>query len=100
VPILLRGVRRRHVFHWGEAFDRIARILKDDRDKNFVAKNNDDVTVNRWTSTGFLAASATTNETAFCTYKVVLKAEAARDAGIRFGRRWPSKTTYTKSMTP
>jgi formate dehydrogenase major subunit len=28
-------------------------------------------TVNRWTSTGFLAASATTNETAFLTYKVV-----------------------------
>jgi formate dehydrogenase major subunit len=56
---------------WGEAFDRIARVLKDDRDKNFVVKNNDGVTVNRWTSTGFLAASATTNETAFCTYKVV-----------------------------
>ena len=27
--------------------------------------------VNRWTSTGFLAASATTNETAYITYKVV-----------------------------
>jgi formate dehydrogenase major subunit len=27
--------------------------------------------VNRWLSTGFLAASATTNETAFLTYKVV-----------------------------
>jgi formate dehydrogenase major subunit len=56
---------------WETAFDRIARVLKDDRDKNFIVKNNDGVTVNRWTSTGFLAASATTNETAFCTYKVV-----------------------------
>ncbi len=56
---------------WDAAFDRIARVLKDDRDKNFIVKNNDGVTVNRWTSTGFLAASATTNETAFCTYKVV-----------------------------
>jgi formate dehydrogenase major subunit len=56
---------------WDAAFDRIARVLKEDRDKNFVVKNNDGVTVNRWTSTGFLAASATTNETAFCTYKVV-----------------------------
>lgn len=56
---------------WEAAFDRIARVLKDDRDKNFIVKNNDGVTVNRWTSTGFLAASATTNETAFCTYKVV-----------------------------
>jgi formate dehydrogenase major subunit len=56
---------------WETALDRIARVLKDDRDKNFIVKNNDGVTVNRWTSTGFLAASATTNETAFCTYKVV-----------------------------
>ena len=56
---------------WDAAFDRIARVLKEDRDKNFIVKNNDGVTVNRWISTGFLAASATTNETAFCTYKVV-----------------------------
>jgi len=59
---------------WDAAFDRIARVLKDDRDKNFIVKNNDGVTVNRWTSSGFLAASATTNETAYCTYKVVRSA--------------------------
>lgn len=59
---------------WDAAFDRIARVLKDDRDKNFIVKNNDGVTVNRWISTGFLAASATTNETAYCTYKVVRSA--------------------------
>ncbi len=45
--------------------------MKDDRDKNFVRTNEDGVTVNRWLTTGFLAASATTNETAFLTYKVV-----------------------------
>ena len=56
---------------WEDALDRVARLMKDDRDKNFVAKNTDGVTVNRWLTTGFLAASATTNETAFCTYKVV-----------------------------
>jgi formate dehydrogenase major subunit len=56
---------------WEGALDRVARLMKDDRDKNFIAKNNDGVTVNRWLTTGFLAASATTNETAFCTYKVV-----------------------------
>jgi formate dehydrogenase major subunit len=39
-----------------------------------VVKNNDGVTVNRWLSTGFLAASATTNETAWATYKVVRSA--------------------------
>jgi formate dehydrogenase major subunit len=59
---------------WDDALDRIARLMKDDRDKNFIAKNNDGVTVNRWLTTGFLAASATTNETAFLTYKVVRSA--------------------------
>jgi formate dehydrogenase major subunit len=56
---------------WDEALDRIARLMKDDRDKNFIATNKDGVPVNRWTTTGFLAASATTNETALLTYKVV-----------------------------
>jgi len=56
---------------WDFALDRIARLMKDDRDKNFIAKNADGVTVNRWLSTGFLAASATSNETAWATYKVV-----------------------------
>src|SRR5690606_41750584 len=56
---------------WEDALDRIARHLKDDRDANFIAKNAAGTTVNRWVSTGFLAASATTNETAFLTYKVV-----------------------------
>ena len=56
---------------WDFALDRIARLMKHDRDRNFIEKNNDGVTVNRWTTTGFLAASATTNETAWATYKVV-----------------------------
>ena len=56
---------------WDEALDRIARLMKDDRDKNFVAKNSDGVTVNRWLTTGFLAASASNNEAAWATYKVV-----------------------------
>ena len=56
---------------WDFALDRIARLMKDDRDANFVATNQDGATVNRWLTTGFLAASATTNETAYLTYKVV-----------------------------
>ena len=56
---------------WDWAMERIAKLVKEDRDKNFIAKNRDGLTVNRWTSTGFLAASATSNETAFLTYKVV-----------------------------
>jgi formate dehydrogenase major subunit len=59
---------------WETALDRVALLMKQDRDANFIAQNKDGVTVNRWTSTGFLAASATTNETAFATYKVVRSA--------------------------
>lgn len=65
------GADRFERVSWNFALDRIARLMKDDRDKNFIASNADGTTVNRWISTGFLAASATTNETAFCTYKVV-----------------------------
>jgi formate dehydrogenase major subunit len=68
------GSDRFEEISWEEALDRVARYLKDDRDQNFVARNDDGVTVNRWTTTGFLAASATTNETAFLTYKVVRSA--------------------------
>ncbi len=56
---------------WDFALDRIARLMKDDRDKNFVAKDEAGTTVNRWTSTGMLAASASSTETAYATWKVV-----------------------------
>jgi len=56
---------------WDDAFDRIARLMKNDRDKNFIAKNADGATVNRWLSTGFLAASASSNESGYITHKVV-----------------------------
>ncbi len=56
---------------WDDAFDRIARLMKNDRDKNFIAKNADGATVNRWLSTGFLAASASSNEAGYLTHKVV-----------------------------
>jgi formate dehydrogenase major subunit len=56
---------------WDFALDRIARLMKDDRDKNFMAKDKAGTTVNRWTSTGMLAASASSNETAYATWKVV-----------------------------
>lgn len=56
---------------WDDALDRIARAMKDDRDANLLQTNEAGVPVNRWTTAGFLAASATTNETAWLTYKVV-----------------------------
>jgi len=56
---------------WNDAFTRVAKLMKDDRDANFIAKNADGVTVNRWLSTGFLAASASSNESGYITHKVV-----------------------------
>jgi formate dehydrogenase major subunit len=55
---------------WDFALDRIARLMKEDRDKNFIARNAAGTPVNRWTSTGMLAASASTSETAYLTWKV------------------------------
>jgi formate dehydrogenase major subunit len=56
---------------WDEAFSRIARLMKNDRDKNFIAKNAAGATVNRWVTTGFLAASASSNETGYITHKAI-----------------------------
>ncbi len=56
---------------WDWALDRIARLMKDDRDENFVAKNHAGHTVNRWLSCGFLAASASSNEAGYITNKVL-----------------------------
>ncbi|AIJ08016.1 formate dehydrogenase subunit alpha [Edwardsiella piscicida] len=54
---------------WDEAFTRIARLIKQDRDANFIATNDQGVTVNRWLSTGMLCASASSNETGYLTQK-------------------------------
>jgi len=55
---------------WSDALDRIAKLMKADRDANFVAKNADGLTVNRWLTTGMLAASASSNEVGYLTHKV------------------------------
>lgn len=54
---------------WEEATDRIARLLKEDRDKNFIEKNEKGQTVNRWLSSGMLASSAASNETGLLDFK-------------------------------
>jgi formate dehydrogenase major subunit len=56
---------------WNDALDRIARLLKQDRDANFVATNAEGHTVNRWLTTGMLAASASSNEVGYLTHKIV-----------------------------
>jgi formate dehydrogenase major subunit len=56
---------------WEEAYTKIARLMKDDRDANFVVRNDKGELVNRWISTGFLASSAASNESGYLTHKVV-----------------------------
>ncbi len=56
---------------WEDAFNRIAKLMKDDRDANFIEKNAAGVTVNRWLSTGMLAASASSNESGYITHKTI-----------------------------
>ncbi len=56
---------------WDDAFTRIAKHMKADRDANFVEKNADGVAVNRWNTFGFLASSAASNETGYLTHKVL-----------------------------
>ncbi|RRD56648.1 sulfate ABC transporter substrate-binding protein [Comamonadaceae bacterium OH2545_COT-014] len=56
---------------WHEAIDRIARLMKEDRDANFITQNEQGQTVNRWLTTGMLAASASSNEAGYITHKVV-----------------------------
>lgn len=56
---------------WDEALDRLVKLMKADRDANFQATNAAGQTVNRWLSTGMLAASASSNETGYITHKVM-----------------------------
>jgi formate dehydrogenase major subunit len=56
---------------WDDALDRIAKLLKADRDANFETKSAGGATVNRWLTTGMLAASAGSNEVGYLTHKVM-----------------------------
>lgn len=56
---------------WDAALDRIAKRMKADRDANFVETADDGAKVNRWLTTGMLAASAGSNEVGYLTHKVI-----------------------------
>lgn len=56
---------------WDDAMNRIARLMKEDRDANFVQTTDDGKVVNRWLTTGMLAASASSNEVGYITHKVI-----------------------------
>jgi len=56
---------------WDDALDRITKHMKADRDANFIEKNAEGTTVNRWNSFGFLASSASSNEVGYITVKTL-----------------------------
>jgi formate dehydrogenase major subunit len=56
---------------WNDALTRIAALMKADRDANFQATTADGKVVNRWTSTGMLCASASSNESGYITHKAM-----------------------------
>jgi formate dehydrogenase major subunit len=56
---------------WEEALTRIAKLMKEDRDANFIEKNAAGTTVNRWNTTGFLASSASSNESGYISVKTM-----------------------------
>ena len=56
---------------WDWTLGRIAKLMKADRDQNFIARNEQGQTVNRWPTIGFLAASASSNEAGYVTHKVL-----------------------------
>ena len=56
---------------WNFALERIAKLMKEDRDRRFIAQNDKGQTVNRWPTVGFLAASASSNEAGYITHKIL-----------------------------
>ena len=60
---------------WDQAFDRIAKHMKADRDANFI-ESNDKGIVNRWPSVALIGSSAVNNEVGYLT------AKAARGLGM------------------
>ncbi|WP_233977008.1 formate dehydrogenase-N subunit alpha [Pectobacterium versatile] len=61
---------------WDDAIERIARLMKADRDANFERTNAKGETVNRWLTTGMLCSSAASNETG------ILDQKFARSLGM------------------
>ncbi len=70
---------------WDEAFDRIAKLMKEDRDANFIAKTTpaNYRIVNRWLTTGMLCASASSNETGYLTQNSPARSVCSRSTTRR-----------------
>ena len=56
---------------WDQAYKEIAALVKEDRDANMIVHDENGTRVNRWVSTGLLAASGGSNEAGHITGKFV-----------------------------
>ena len=65
------GASRFERVTWDWALDRIAKLMKADRDAGFVPANAAGVPVNRWATTAFLSGCAMSNEAGYLTHKVI-----------------------------
>lgn len=73
------GAKEWKTIGWDEALTRVAKHMKADRDANLVKtieKDGQQITVNRWNTTGFLISSASSNESGYLSVKI------ARGLGI------------------
>ncbi|MFP1483490.1 molybdopterin-dependent oxidoreductase [Escherichia coli] len=78
---------------WEEAFSRIAKLMKADRDANFIEKNEQGVTVNRSAFYGMLCASGASNEAGNASTEIC---PLPRDAG---GRQPGARLTRTNGAS-
>jgi formate dehydrogenase major subunit len=56
---------------WDDALDKLARLMKDSRDKNFTPADKDGKTVNRQTGFAFLGGATITNEEGYFACKLM-----------------------------
>ena len=66
-----RGSGRFERIDWDEALDKMARWVKDARDDNFTAKDDDGNTVNRQTGFAFLGGATISNEEGYLAAKLM-----------------------------
>ena len=70
------GAKEWRRISWDDAFARITKHMKADRDANFIEKNDKGISVNRWNTAAVLISSASSNESGY------LSVKAARALGM------------------
>lgn len=65
------GAKEWQQLSWDEALDKLARAMKDSRDKHFTTADADGKTVNRQTGFAFLGGATITNEEGYFVTKVM-----------------------------